>query len=378
MHNKKTILIFSTAYLPLIGGAELAMQEITGRIRDFDFVLITARMRRAYPPQERIGNVEVRRIGVGLPALDKILVGIGGMLTARRLMRERPVCLFWGMMASYASMAPALLSLLRLNQGVPFLLTLQEGDSEVHIARGRLGLVRYGWRFMLRHASHIQVISNYLDGMARTYGYTGDITLVPNGVDTNRITRNVERRTQEKKVIITVSRLVEKNGVDTLIRAFAEVYKKYPLSELHIVGDGPLRFELEALSRVLGVGKATTFFGAVPYEKVPEHLAEADIFARPSRSEGLGTAFLEAMAAGLPILGTPVGGIVDFLRDGETGLVCNVDDADDLADKICALLENRELYERLQKNGRQLVESEYSWDSVAERMKNIMNSLCAS
>jgi len=99
---------------------------------------------------------------------------------------------------------------------------------------------------------------------------------------------------------------------------------------------------------------------------------------RPSRSEGLGVSFLEAMAAGLPIIGTPVGGIPDFLKDGETGLFTKVDDPEDLAKKIELLFSDEALRQKLVRNGRKLVEEKYQWSKIARDMGKIFKELCAS
>ena len=115
------------------------------------------------------------------------------------------------------------------------------------------------------------------------------------------------------------------------------------------------RKKLKDLAKELKVDDIVQFLGHIEPEKVYEHLAEADIFVRPSRSEGLGSSFLEAMGAGLPIIATPVGGIPDFLKDGETGLFCEVDDPQDLAKKIKLLMADEELAKQISENGRQLI-----------------------
>ncbi|TSC72807.1 MAG: hypothetical protein G01um101470_267 [Parcubacteria group bacterium Gr01-1014_70] len=378
MNGKQTVIIFSTAYMPFIGGAELAVKDITDRVEGLNFILLTARMRRDLPRQERIGSVEVYRVGLGTVFLDKLLSPFLASIRVRRLARQHSICLFWSVMASYTSITPALLHMFGLYRNIPLLVTLQEGDSEAHIARARLGLVGLGWQFLLRHAAHVQVISTYLAGLARTYGYTGDITIVPNGVDISRFQISDFRFQRKEKIIITVSRLVKKNGVDMLIQAFAEVYKRYPEAKLYIVGDGELRSDLEGLSRRLGIALAVTFFGSVPHERVPEYQKNADIFVRASRSEGLGTSFLEAMAMGIPVIGTRVGGIPDFLLHEKTGLFAHVDDSVDLSRQILRLFEDRVLYDTLSRNGRTLVENAYSWDSIAKRMETIFRNICVS
>jgi glycosyltransferase involved in cell wall biosynthesis len=169
--------------------------------------------------------------------------------------------------------------------------------------------------------------------------------------------------------VITTSRLVEKNGIDTLIRACALLPEKF---QLMIVGGGPLGGSLKALAAKLGIAHRVAFIGSVPPESVPGYLRAADVFVRASRSEGLGSSFLEAMAAGLPIVGTPVGGIVDFLRDGETGLMAPPDDSVGLAEKIAKLDADGALKEKLIARGRSLVQEKYDWDTIAHKFEEFL------
>jgi Glycosyltransferase len=104
-------------------------------------------------------------------------------------------------------------------------------------------------------------------------------------------------------------------------------------------------------------------------KEIPSYLARADVFVRASRSEGLGSSFLEAMAAGVPVIGTPVGGIPDFLKEGETGLFSRSDDPQNLAEKIAELLANAPLRRRLVQNGKVLVRSRYSWEHIVQEME---------
>jgi glycosyltransferase involved in cell wall biosynthesis len=95
----------------------------------------------------------------------------------------------------------------------------------------------------------------------------------------------------------------------------------------------------------------------------------ADVFVRPSLSEGLGNSFLEAMALGLPIIGTKVGGIPDFLKDGETGLFCQVNNPEDVARKIRMIKGDPILREKLIKNGQGLVKTFYSWETIVSKFE---------
>lgn len=246
------------------------------------------------------------------------------------------------MMVSQGSIGAWLLKF--LYPKIPFLLTIQEGDKEWERNR-------FWWRLILKKADYVTAISLFLLEKVRKMGYLSKAVVVPNGVDLNKF--EIRSTKSETKRIITVGRLAYKNGVDILEKAFGIVKKDFPDAELKILSD-------------------------VPHEEIPKYLAQADIFVRPSRSEGLGTAFLEAMAAGLPIIGTKVGGIPDFLKDGETGLFAKVDDPKDLAEKIELLFSDEALRQKLIKNGRRLIEEKYQWSQIALKIKNIFTELCAS
>ena len=145
--------------------------------------------------------------------------------------------------------------------------------------------------------------------------------------------------------------------------------------KVQILGTGPDEKELKDLAKELKVDDIVQFLGHIEPEKVYDYLAEADIFVRPSRSEGLGSSFLEAMGAGLPIIGTPVGGIIDFLKDGETGLFCEIDDPKDLAEKIKLLMVDETLAKQIAENGLQLVLEKYDWDNIAKQIKKILSHI---
>ena len=115
--------------------------------------------------------------------------------------------------------------------------------------------------------------------------------------------------------------------------------------------------------------------GFVKPEDIPQYLAVSDVFVRPSLSEGLGNSFLEAMEAGLPVIGTKVGGIPDFLIDGETGLFCEINDPKSIAEKIKLALSDIGLREKMIAKGKRMVEERYDWNLVAGKMHGIFNEL---
>lgn len=394
MDNKPRILIFSLAYDPFWGGAEFAVKEITDRLGgQYNFDMITYRFGKDWKKQEKSGTVMLYRTGVPLRIeggahygnkWKKILWSFMAVWQAFVLHRENRYDAVWCLMANFAAGSSFLFKI--FYPRVPLFLTLQEGDEERYIKR-RIGVFLPLWKLFFRMVDRVQVISTYLADWARRNGAKCKIDVVPNGVSLGqyqisnikyqnelRDKLNIQR---SEKVIVTTSRLVLKNGVDILIKAVGELKFLIPDSKFKIliVGDGPDRAKLEQLARSQQLAASVLFVGSVPYEDIPKYLAISDVFVRPSRSEGLGSSFLEAMAAGLPIIGTPVGGIPDFLKDKETGLFARVDDAKDLAQKIKLLIEDDALRNRLIKNGRNLVEEKYNWDIIAQKMSKFLNVL---
>jgi len=378
----KKILIFSTAYLPLQGGAELAVKEIASRLDgEFSFDLICARIKKELPAREKIGAVEIWRVGRGWGKLDKLFLAWFGFRLAQRLYRQKNYDLVWAVMASFGALAALFFK--EQFEGVPFVLTLQEGDTLKHI-KARARWLGFLYRRIFKKADLITAISNFLKDYAKNQGAdAAKIEIVPNGVDLNKFKiknekfkveelRNKLRIKENEKIIITVSRLVEKNGVGDLIEAVGKI--EIPI-KLLILGTGLLEKSLKFKTKKLGLENKIIFLGNVLNEKVPEYLAISDIFVRPSLAEGLGNAFLEAMACGVPVIGTRAGGIPDFLKDWETGLFCEAKNPDDLAQKIELLLKDENLRRKLSENGRQLVEEKYDWKIISQKMKDIFLKL---
>ena len=380
MKTKPRVLIFSVAYFPFVGGAEVAIKQITDRIFDWEFDLVTVNLDGKQPEVEKIGKVTVHRVGRGI--WGKYLFPFLGAWKGKQLHRANPYQAIWSMMANYAGFAALFFK--RSHLQVPYLLTLQEGDPIDYIKR-RVRYVYFWFKQIFAKADFVQVISHYLGNFARSMGYKGQIAVIPNGVDLKLFGAPVNE-SEVKKLkqqlswqgnniyLVTTSRLVIKNGL-------ADVISALPLlsNEIHflIIGSGPEEMNLKILTEELKVAERVHFLGQQAYESLPNYLHLAQIFIRPSLSEGMGNSFIEAMAAGLPVIATPVGGIVDFLRDGETGWLCRVQDQKSLAEQVRVILnpEKREGVARIVNNARNLAFRDYSWDKVAGEMKEVFNQL---
>lgn len=197
----------------------------------------------------------------------------------------------------------------------------------------------------------------------------GDISVVPNGVDLERFKTSLgAKKGGNAKTIVFVGRLHPVKGVQYLIEAMAIVHREMSEVELVIVGDGIERSRLEELADKLDLHGNIQFAGQVPQERVPSIMHRADAFVLPSLSESFGIVNLEAMAAGLPIIATKVGGIPEIVNEGVNGYLVNAKRPDEIADRILMLLRNDEVREKISVNNREKAEM-FTWGRVAEKVE---------
>src|SRR3989338_11038802 len=201
--TSKRILIFSLAYHPMVGGAEIAVKEITDRIPDIEFDMITMRFDKIDLPKEKIGNCTIYRIST-----SKNLYPFKALFLGIKLHKSKSYDAIWAIMANWAGFA-ALFFKFRFPQ-VSYVLTLQEGDPLSYIKR-KVWFIYPLFRHIFLRADVIQTISKYLADWARDMGYKGRVEVIPNGVDVKKFTADVQSRALNKGniTLITTSRLVE-------------------------------------------------------------------------------------------------------------------------------------------------------------------------
>ncbi len=375
---KPKVIAFITSYFPSIGGAEVGLRQVAKALsEECDFAIVTASRRAGRTSVESCPEGQIWRLGIG-SSIDKWLLPLMAPIVRRKVERERGAsgkAIMWGVDITQASLLAALVS--RSDPSLPLVLTVQYGEDPKRLESGRWGLIRASFDFMLRHAAHVTAISTSLLESVRRHGYDGPASLIPNGVDLHLFRQPAERSPRSHPTVITVSRLVEKNGIDTLVRALALLVEDFPTIECRVIGDGPQRRALENLACRLGISGQIQFAGEVPHERIPCLLWESDVFVRPARSEGMGNAFVEALAAGVPIIGTDVGGIPDIIHDGETGLLTRVDDAVDLARKIRQLLGDHDLAARLSRQGSAWIRERYDLANCAQAYAAVFDRVLA-
>ena len=184
----------------------------------------------------------------------------------------------------------------------------------------------------------------------------------------------------EKKVIVSVGRLVHRKGQDHLIQSLPEILNSVADAHLLLVGDGPYRNHLQKLVKRHNLESAVTFIGRIQYKDLPMYLCAGDIFAMPSRSrlmglevEGLGIVYLEASACGLPVLAGNSGGAPDAVVLDKTGLVVNGTDNTQIAKAAIELLTNVESSQRMGLAGRQWIIDNWRWEIWSKDFEDLLN-----
>ncbi len=235
--------------------------------------------------------------------------------------------------------------------------------------------LRGGWYTRRLYNHGVQAVVAISDGVRSALIASGveaaRIHLVPSGVEADRFTPSEARRRAARTglaladdawVLAAIGALEERKGHDVLLDALACL--RDPRLTLLVAGDGSRLEALRARVGALGLGSAVRFLGRL--DDVAPVLAAADVLVMPSRQEGLGVAALEAMAAGLPVIASRVGGLPEAVVDGDTGLLVPPENAPALADAIVRLADDRPRARALGAAGAARVQARFSMAAMAE------------
>jgi len=183
----------------------------------------------------------------------------------------------------------------------------------------------------------------------------------------------------EKKVIVSVGRLVHRKGQDVLVEAMPAIIKEVPQAHILMIGEGPYRSYLEYRVKALGLQERVTFIGRIQYADLPRYICAGDLFVMPSRSrlaglevEGLGIVYLEASACGLPVIAGNSGGAPDAVLEGETGLVIDGTSKSDVAAAVVELLLDPDRSKAMGIRGRQWIIQEWRWEIWSARFAQLL------
>jgi L-malate glycosyltransferase len=311
-----------------------------------------------------IGNAEIRYI----PCSNKNLVFLKTG-DVKRLIREfKPDIVH----AHYASSCGLVAAFTGFH---PFLLSVW-GDDILEFPR-KSPIHNLAIKRVLKRADYITATSNMLAEKTRKLSEPSkEITVIPFGVDLNKF--KPERKSSGDKIVIgTVRGFTPKYGLEYLIKAFAQLRQKHPNIKLTLIGDGPLRPQLVSLANSLGTTADITFTGAIPNDEVAVKLRSFDIFVMPSVGEGdiFGVAAVEAMASGLPVVATRVGGLPEVVDDGKTGKIVEPANTESLAGGLESYILSEELRLNHGSLGRAKVERLYDWSQNAKTMEDLYRTI---
>jgi phosphatidyl-myo-inositol dimannoside synthase len=367
MASKPRLLVLTPDFPPGPGGIQVLAQRLADGIEGFQTRVLALDAPGA--AQFDSGRPQaVRRIGARrLPRSGRTaLLNAAALREAILFGPDVTLCIH--MVASPAAAA------IRRVLGVP---TLQYFYAEEIGARPRLAA------FAVAQADEVIAISSYTAGLVTATGATpASMRLIPPGVD---IPADPTPEPAERPTILTIARMEERyKGHDVLVRALALVRAKVPDVQWVVLGDGSLRPAVEALARSYGVADSIRFLGSVSDEQRDSWLRRTHLLAMPSRlpaggfaGEGFGIVYLEAGAYGRPVVAGNVGGALDAIVDGVTGLL--VDPLEELAvaEAITSLLLDPELAQRLGSTG-QLRAQGFAWPLIVARVEAVLLELLAS
>lgn len=260
--------------------------------------------------------------------------------------------------------------------GANFRLVVTAHGADVHLTGGWLS--RTLKREVLRSADVVTVVSRALrDRLAESLPQAS-FEVAPMGVDLRQ--RFVpEPPLVTDPVLVFAGRLVEKKGVADLLRAMPTIIKRVNGTRLLIVGDGPLRDELHALCRQLGLDDAVEFLGSIPNPQLPQILRRGRLAVLPFRvaadgdQEGLGLVTVEAMGCGIPVITTDLPAIQDVVQDGHTGRLTPPGDPARLAERVIELLGDQPHATTLAENARRAAFARFDWDGVSRRYAQLLS-----
>jgi glycosyltransferase involved in cell wall biosynthesis len=379
------ILFCNYEYPPLGGGGGVVNAQLAEELAGRHEVTVLTSQALDLPDIETVNGVEIRRVPVwgrkeaAAASMVSMLSYVPvGARYGRSMLKERP---FDVINTHFVVPTGPLGAYLAGRAGIPNVLTVHGGDlydpSKKSSPHRHLPL-RIIIRSLLKRANVVVGQSqNTVDNIHSYYVDDLDCELIPLGIvrpgqpDQSRQGLGFA---ENDKILVTVGRLVARKAVSQLLELVAELPD--PNVRLVVIGDGPLRPELENQAQHLGIAERVRFAGFVEEQEKANLLNAADLYVSTSQHEGFGLVFLEAMAAGLPVVCYDFGGQSDFLEHGETGALVSLNDRDAFRRNCEQLLSAVEQRAKIAETNRVRVESFYI-DTCARRYEQLFEKVVA-
>jgi len=265
--------------------------------------------------------------------------------------------------------------------GTPLILTIHGRDLYFTVKRSTAckTAVMKG----LDGAEVVTAVSSRIKSLLTRYASHPDrIATIHNGVDPILVANAVDQQgcapRGEKKIILSVGTLIKRKGIHIVLRALADLAKRFEGLSYVVVGDGIERRNLQSLTRELGLERFVDFLGQRPHAEVFRHMSACDVFVLPSWDEAFGVVYLEAMACGKPVVACRGEGVEDIVTHGETGLLVEPKDEESLKEALVRLLSDSELCERMGEKAREVVLENFTWEKNAQETIRLYREILSS
>ncbi|MGV0626628.1 glycosyltransferase family 4 protein [Mycolicibacter minnesotensis] len=377
------VLLVTNDFPPRPGGIQCYLEELVRRIAGSGRHQVTVYAPRwkgaeAFDEAARSAGYEVVRHPSTL-----MLPGPTVDTRMRRLIADRGIETVW-----FGAAAPlALLAQRARSAGATRVVASTHGHE---VGWSMLPGARSVLRRIGETCDTVTFVSHYTRGrFAAAFGPDAALEHLPPGVDTTRFRPDPGARAElrarhqlgGRPTVVCVSRLVPRKGQDMLIRAMPTIRRRVAGAALVIVGGGPHAETLRGLATECGVADAVTFTGGVPAAELPAYYLVGDVFAMPCRTrgagldvEGLGIVFLEASAAGVPVIAGDSGGAPETVVDHRTGLVVDGRSVGQIAEAVSALLADPDRAAAMGAAGREWVTRAWCPDTLADRMADLLQA----
>jgi len=382
MPDKRRLLVVSHGFPPYYGGAEHAAGHLAAAAASsgrWSVDVLTSDIGGRLPSCETWRGVNVVRV----PARKRHwtnhnVVELLSFLrsASRNIELKRPD---W-ILAHFTLPGGEVARRLAARYGSPFSVVLHGSDVPGY-QNARFGMayavIRPWIRRIWQGAASVIAVSEPLRDLALRTWPMGRIDVVPNGVDLERFQPAAAGDSGghgDRIVLVAVAQLIERKGLQHLITALAQLPDSLRKRvRLRLYGGGAYEGELRRRVKEADLNEQVEFAGLVSYEEVPNCLRQADVFVLPSLQEGLPLSLLEAMASGLPVVATAVGGIPDVVKDGENGLLVPPADPQRLSGALVRLLADSDLRGRMAAAVRRDV-LPWAWNAVWERYETVLSA----
>lgn len=381
---RRTLLV-TNDFPPVLGGIQRYLADYCARLPADDLEVLT----HSPALSETLTADDVAAHDAALPYRvhrhdARVLLPTRGLAAHMGdLIRERGIETIWfGAAAPLGLLGPSA----RRAGATRVIATTHGHETGWALAQPTRGILRR----IFHAADAVTYISDYTrERLSPLIPASADVVHLPSGIDTSRFRPDADARVSLRAryglggapVVVCVSRLVPRKGQDTLIQIWPDVVARVPGARLVIVGWGPYAKRLAELRRASPVRALITLTGPVPEEELAGHVALGDVFAMPCRTrnlgadvEGLGIVYLEAAAAGLPVVAGDSGGAPETVVHGETGLVVPGHAPRAVADAVVALLGDPERARAMGAAGRAHMEAGWTWPTFVARLKRALDT----